>query len=179
MRYQGSEAYNINVAERGYEQVERQAAPAFEVVPGGGLDARARAGVSPKFLARVRVVVTVAVALVVLGMARVGISAATVSLLSDNATISDQIEETTTLNEELKVQRSVLSSNSRISRIATQNYGMVLTGDAVTLTLDADGASGDEAATDAAATDDTADAADADGEAAQTDGDAATDADVS
>ena len=133
MRYQGSEAYSMDVAERRRERLEQQAAPSFEVVTGGGLDARARAGVSPTFVARLRAVLVVAAALVALGMVRVGISAATVSLLSSNSALSTQIEEATTLNDQLSVQRSVLSSNARISRIATQNYGMVLTGDAVTI----------------------------------------------
>ena len=156
MRYQGSEAYSMEATERRRERLERQAAPSFEVVTGGGLDARARAGVSATFVAKVRAVLAVAAVLIVLGMARVGIAAATVSLLSSNSALSSQIEEVSSLNEQLRVQRSVLSSNARITRIATQNYGMVLTGDAVTVDL----GSADEAQS-------------ADGEAAQT-GDAAS-----
>ena len=156
MRYQGSEAYSMEATERRRERLERQAAPSFEVVTGGGLDARARAGVSATFVARVRAVLAVAAVLIVLGMARVGIAAATVSLLSSNSALSSQIEEVSSLNEQLRVQRSVLSSNARITRIATQNYGMVLTGDAVTVDL----GSTDEVQS-------------ADGEAAQT-GDAAS-----
>ena len=143
MRYQGSEAYSMDVAERRQERLERQAAPSFEVVTGGGLDALARSGVSPSFVARVRLVLVVAVALVVLGMARVGITAATVSLLSANSELDAQIEQTSDLNDQLRVQRSILSSSSRISRIATQNYGMVLTGDAVTLDLSGQGDASD------------------------------------
>ena len=135
MRYQGSEAYSMEATERRRERLERQAAPSFEVVTGGGLDARARAGVSATFVAKVRAVLAVAAVLIVLGMARVGIAAATVSLLSSNSALSSQIEEVSSLNEQLRVQRSVLSSNARITRIATQNYGMVLTGDAVTVDL--------------------------------------------
>lgn len=156
MRYQGSEAYSMEATERRRERLERQAAPSFEVVTGGGLDARVRAGVSATFVAKVRAVLAVAAVLIVLGMARVGIAAATVSLLSSNSALSSQIEEVSSLNEQLRVQRSVLSSNARITRIATQNYGMVLTGDAVTVDL----GSADEAQS-------------ADGEAAQT-GDAAS-----
>ena len=90
-------------------------------------------------------------------MARVGIAAATVSLLSSNSALSTQIEEVSSLNEQLRVQRSVLSSNARITRIATQNYGMVLTGDAVTVDLgstdEAEAADGEAAqAADAAQT---------------------------
>ena len=156
MRYQGSEAYSMDVAERRRELLEQRTAPSFEVVTGGGLDAQARSGVSPTFVARLRAAVLVAVAIIALGMARVCLVSATVSLLSSNSELTAQIEETTTLNDQLRVQRSVLSSNARITRIATQNYGMVLTGDAVTVDL----GSTDEAQA-------------ADGEAAQT-GDAAS-----
>ena len=138
MRYQGSEAYKLDGAERRRERREAQSAPSFEVVSGGGLDARARAGVSPQFVARVRAVVFVAAALIVLGMARVALSSATVSLLSANSELSAQVEEMETLNEQLRIQRSALSSNSRISRIATQNYDMVLTGDFVPVDLSED-----------------------------------------
>ena len=130
MRYQGSEAYKLDWAERRRERREAQSAPSFEVVSGGGLDARARAGVSPQFVARVRAVVLVAAALIVLGI--------TVSLLSANSELSAQVEETQSFNEQLRIQRSALASNSRISRIATQNYGMVLSGDFVAIDLDAE-----------------------------------------
>lgn len=138
MRYQGSEAYKLDGAERRRERRQAKSAPSFEVVSGGGLDARARAGVSPEFVARVRTVLIVAAALIALGMARVALSSATVTLLSANSELSAQVEETESLNEQLRIQRSALLSNSRISRIATQNYGMVLTNDYVTVDLDAD-----------------------------------------
>lgn len=148
MRYQGSEAYNMDVAERRRERLEQQAAPSFEVVTGGGLDARVRAGVSPTFVARLRAALVAFAVVLAVGMVRVGIASATVALLSANTTLSAQIDEATSLNEQLRVQRSVLSSNSRISRIASQNYGMVLTSDAVTIDLgyEGDAASDGEAA---------------------------------
>lgn len=160
MRYQGSAAYSFDAAQREQELSRRSAAPSFEVVPGGGLDAQARAGVSPAFFARLRVLLVAAAVLVALGMARVGISVATVTLLSANSELTTQLEETSSLNAQLKVQRSVLSSNARISRIATQNYGMVLTDSFVTLDLSSD------------------DEATADGEAAQTADNAAASPDV-
>ena len=160
MRYQGSEAYSFDAAQREQELSRRSAAPSFEVVTGGGLDAQARAGVSPAFFARLRVLLVAAAVLVALGMARVGISVATVTLLSANSELTTQLEETSSLNAQLKVQRSVLSSNARISRIATQNYGMVLTDSFVTLDLSS------------------ADEATADGEAAQTADNAAASPDV-
>ena len=58
------------------------------------------------------------------------------------------------------VERSALSSNARISRIATQNLGMVLSTDTETVTIGAA-----DAASSAAASDEVA--AQADGDAAQ------------
>ncbi|HJA29226.1 MAG TPA: cell division protein FtsL [Candidatus Olsenella pullicola] len=153
MRYQGSEAYNVAAAERRREHPERSPRPSFEVVDGGGLDARARAGVSRTFVMRVRAVVAIAAVLVVMGMARVALASATVSVLQTNADLSAQIEEAQTLNSDLRIERSVLSSNSRISRIATQNYGMVLPTESVHVSA-SEPASTDEASL-------------ADGEAAQ------------
>ena len=146
MRYQGSEAYNMSATEVRRERTQVEQRPSFEVVTGGGLDARARAGVSPRFVARVRAVVAPAAVLVVLGMARVAITSATVALLTSNASLSEQISEAQTLNEQLRIERSVLSSNARISRIATQNYGMVLSSEFVTLDLSAsaEGEAGDQ-----------------------------------
>ena len=125
----------MRAAERGRERSEQQARPSFEVVSGGGLDARARAGVSPAFVARVRAVVAVAAVLIVLGMGRVALSAATVTLMQSNATLNEQISEAQTSNEELMIERSVLSGNARITRIATQNYGMALPSGSVHLDL--------------------------------------------
>lgn len=147
MRYQGSEAYNMSV-ERQYQERPQ---PSLEVVPGGGLDARARAGVSPLFVARLRVALAVAAVLITLGVARVALSAATVSLLQESAELSTQISEAQTLNNELRAERSALASNSRISRIATQNYGMVLSTESVTLTLDDDSADVEDEADEEAA----------------------------
>ena len=165
MRYQGSEAYSMDVAERRRERLEQQAAPSFEVVSGGGLDARARAGVSPLFVARVRAVLVLAACLVALGMARVALSSATVSLLSANSELSSQVEEAQVMNEQLRVQRSVLSSNSRISRIATQNSGMMLPREFVTVELTEDEAQPEPTASD--------------GDAAQTADDASAEPSVS
>lgn len=161
----------MEAAERGRERLEREARPSFEVVTGGGLDARVRAGVSPAFVARLRVAVAVAAFLIVLGMARVALTSATVALLQDNASLTTQISETRSANEQLRIERSVLSSNSRISRIATQNYGMVLPTETVTLDLSA-------AADDAPATDEAPGEA-ADGEAAQTGEEASPQTDLS
>ena len=104
---------------------QREQQPSFEVVTGGGLDSRVRAGVSSAFLARVKAVVAAAVLIFVLGSVRVALTAATVSVLSTNATLREQISTFETNNDNLRVERSLLASATRIDRIATQNYGMI------------------------------------------------------
>ena len=123
MMYTGSEAYRLDASEGALYQ--RRARPSFEVVEGAGLDARVRCGVSASFLARIRIVAVVAVILAVISIARVGVFAATVSVLSENTTMRSDLKEARSTEDELKIERSVLSSSSRIDRIATQNYGMV------------------------------------------------------
>ena len=150
----------MEAPERRARRQERAARPSFEVVTGGGLDARARQGVSPQFVASVRLVLLVAALLVGLGLVRVTLTTATVGLLEQNSTLKSQIAEAQTLGSDLSIERSVLSSNARISRIATQNYGMLLPTDYVSVTV---GASDAEGAQDSAA-------APSDGEAAQTTG---------
>lgn len=158
MRYQGSAVANEEYIERGYALLQER--PSFEVVSGGGLDARARRGVAPEFLARVKAVVACALVFFALGACRVALTSAAVAALQGNATLKTQITEAKTTNDSLMVERSALSSNARISRIATQNLGMVLSTDTETVTI---------GAADAAS----ADAAPSDGQAAQADGDAA------
>ena len=196
MRYQGSEALDMEFAERG-AALEREAArPSFEVVPGGGLDARARRGVSAQFLANAKTILKVAAVVLIVGMVRVALTTATVSTLKANSSLRSAVEDAQNLNDDLKIERAVLSSNSRISRIATQNYGMALSSDAVSVDLSADAATSqgteaqDEAVaadTDTAANDSSQDdadqqasdegAQDASEDAAAYDGDAAQPAD--
>ena len=162
MRYQGSEALDMEFAERG-AALEREAArPSFEVVPGGGLDARARRGVSAQFLANAKTILKVAAVVLIVGMVRVALTSATVSTLKANSSLRSAVEDAQNLNDDLKIERAVLSSNSRISRIATQNYGMALSSDAVSVDLSADAAAsqGAEAADEAVTADN--DAADTD-----------------
>ena len=156
MRHQGSEAYNVEAAERRARRQGRAARPSFEGVAGGGLDAEARRGVSPQFVSNVRMALLAAALLVGLGLVRVTLTTATVTLLEENSTLKEQISEAQTLSSDLSIERSVLSSNSRISRIATQNYGMLLPSDHVDITL---GAAANETPEEAPAP--------ADGEAAQ------------
>ncbi len=158
MSYQGSEAVNFETVEeqRSAQQQERRSS--FEVVSGGGLDARARRGVSRQFVARLKVVVAVAAVFIVLGACRVGLSVATVSTLQNNSTLKTQIEEAQETNDELSIERSVLSSNSRVNQIA-ETYGMTLATDVETLTVT--GTTSDAATSDATSDDEAAQTEDA------------------
>ena len=105
---------------------EQSTRTSFEVVPGGGLDADARRGVSSQFIQRVKLIAVAAALLLTLGVVRIGISTATVSTLQANNVIRNEMRATTATNDSLRVSRSLLASTTRIERIATQNYGMTL-----------------------------------------------------
>lgn len=137
MRYEGAEALSIEATAVEQVRPAEYAPSGLEVVTGGGLDERARRGVDAGFLTRARLVVIVAAVFALLGFARVTVTAATTSLLSENVKLSQSIEEARTTNDALSVERSLMSSNARISRIATQNYGMTQDAEHVALTLPA------------------------------------------
>lgn len=169
MRYQGSEARNLEREDYGRE---RELRPSFSVVEGGGLDARARRAVSEGFLSRTRVLVCIACTLIAVGAICVALSAAAASCLGRNVDLRDQIQQAERVNGELQVQRSQLSSSARIDRIATENYGMVraTTSDTIDLSnqdgaSDAAQASADDGASGASAS--SADAAQSTSEAGQ------------
>ena len=105
---------------------EQSTRSSFEVVPGGGLDADARRGVSSQFVQRVKLIAVAAALFLTLGVVRIGISTATVSTLQANNVIRNEMRATTATNDSLRVSRSLLASTTRIERIATQNYGMTL-----------------------------------------------------
>ena len=105
---------------------EQSTRTSFEVVPGGGLDADARRGVSSQFIQRVKLIAVAAALFLTLGVVRIGISTATVSTLQANNLIRNEMRATTATNDSLRVSRSLLASTTRIERIATQNYGMTL-----------------------------------------------------
>ena len=105
---------------------EQSTRTSFEVVPGGGLDADARRGVSSQFIQRVKLIAVAAALFLTLGVVRIGISTATVSTLQANNAIRNEMRATTATNDSLRVSRSLLASTTRIERIATQNYGMTL-----------------------------------------------------
>lgn len=105
---------------------EQSTRTSFEAVPGGGLDADARRGVSSQFIQRVKLIAVAAALFLTLGVVRIGISTATVSTLQANNVIRNEMRATTATNDSLRVSRSLLASTTRIERIATQNYGMTL-----------------------------------------------------
>ena len=105
---------------------EQSTRSSFEVVPGGGLDADARRGVSSQFIQRVKLIAVAAALFLTLGVVRIGISTATVSTLQANNVIRNEMRATTATNDSLRISRSLLASTTRIERIATQNYGMTL-----------------------------------------------------
>lgn len=126
MRYGSSEAVRLDGYDMRSDVREASSSPSFDVYEGGGLDARVRQGVSHQFLVKLARVALIAAAVCALGFARVAISTATVASLQANESLESQIDDATALYNDLKASKSALSSVSRIERIATQNYGMVL-----------------------------------------------------
>lgn len=132
MTYMGTEAYDLDASRGAFAP---QGARSFETIEGAGLDARERAGVSRQVLSTLKVLAAVAAIFMVLSAARVGVFTYAATILSQNSTMRSELKEARSLQDDLRVQRSVLSSASRIDRIATQSYGMVLAGDSVKLAI--------------------------------------------
>lgn len=144
MSYTGSEATRLDVY-RG-ESLQQQRQATLRTVAGEGADARARAGVTSEFLAKYKAFLVVVAIVGALCVARVGTFALAAGIMADNATMRTQIEESTTLANQLRIQRSVLSSTSRIDRIATQTYGMVAADSAEQMTAGATSAAAEQQA---------------------------------
>lgn len=123
MMYQGSEAVRLDYL--GEATPRREQRTSFEVVEGAGLDHLERRGVSPQFIANLKLAAAVCVALVVLCVARIGVYSMAVGTLASNESMRSELKQTVALEDDLRIQRSVLSSTQRIDRIATQSYGMV------------------------------------------------------
>ena len=153
MTYMGTEAYDLDASRGAFAP---QGARSFETIEGAGLDARERAGVSRQVLSTLKVLAAVAAVFMVLSAARVGVFTYAATILSQNSTMRSELKEARSLQDDLRVQRSVLSSASRIDRIATQSYGMVLAGDPVKLAAgDAEAATAAEAEAENSASADT------------------------
>lgn len=153
MTYMGTEAYDLDASRGAFAP---QGARSFETIEGAGLDARERAGVSRQVLSTLKVLAAIAAVFMVLSAARVGVFTYAATILSQNSTMRSELKEARSLQDDLRVQRSVLSSASRIDRIATQSYGMVLAGDPVKLAVgDAEAAAAAEAEAENSASADT------------------------
>lgn len=148
--YEGSAARRYDAYEETYAQ--RGMASSFGLVEGAGLDAQVRSGVTPQFLATIKAIAVAIVVLGVLCFARVSIYSATVGLMVDNTTMRTELKDAKAQRDELRIERSVLSSSTRIERIATQTYGMVLAESSETLTVGAAAAAAAAAAEAEAAT---------------------------
>lgn len=123
MRTRGSEAPRLEEFERGYAYEASR--PTFDVVEGGGLDAQVRRGVTSDFVVRLRLIAFAVATILLLGAIRVALTTATVTHLQANLQTKAGIERAIEVNAALRIERSVLSNTTRITRIATQNYGMV------------------------------------------------------
>lgn len=102
-----------------------QTNPGFDVVRGGGLDTEAKRSVSRVFVNKVMLTVALVSFVCILGAIRVALSVATVSTLSQNNVTKSEIATLQDTQDQLRVTHSILSAETRISRIASQNYGMV------------------------------------------------------
>lgn len=121
MRYGGSEAYAFESVAVQQEWRESPLVP----VEGGRLDAKARSGISADVVRAITRIAMLAISLFVAGSMSIALTSGTVGMLQTNANLSSQIKETRIANDDLRIECSLLSSAERISRIATQNLGMV------------------------------------------------------
>lgn len=147
--YEGSAARRLDAFEEEYAR--SSARSSLRVYEGAGLDAQVRRGVSPQFIAMLKTLAVAAVVLVTLCFARIGIYSAAVSVLAQNSTMRTELKDAKAERDELRIERSVLSSSNRIDRIATQTYGMVLADGSETLTVGAAAAAAEAAAAEQAA----------------------------
>ena len=123
MKYQDNTAISYEMAAQSAPQT--QPSRDFGVVEGRGLDAQARKGVNAEFLSTLRKASIIFLLGVAIGLARITLTTQTASIKTDDMTLRDQIQAAQTLEGELRVEESVLSSNHRIASIASKHFGMV------------------------------------------------------
>ena len=131
MSYRGSEAERLDSREFAQQGARRS----FDVVEGAGLDSAVRRGVAPERLAAFRLALACVAVFLVLGVARVAVTAATVQILEANSGLAGQVSAAEDTAKELRIEAAVLSNNSRITTIATENLGMVYAGAGESLTV--------------------------------------------
>lgn len=126
MNFQTTEAFDLYANNSAY----RQDAASLTSVEGGKLDAHARREVSPLFVRVVTCVSVLAIVLFMAGGLGVALTSGTVALLQTNSSTVSNIKDIKSQNDSLRMERSRLTQSERISRIATQNLGMVYASDA-------------------------------------------------
>lgn len=127
-------ALQLNGLEQEYERPEVTLTP----VEGGRLDARARREASPLLSRVVKFLAAVALVLFVAGGISIAVTSGTVGFLQESAQTASNIKELRATNDNLRIERSRLKGSERISRIATQNLGMVYASDADTIEVEED-----------------------------------------
>lgn len=139
--YNTALAYDFDAAPAYAPAPARREAPAvaerprFDVYTGEGRAADQE--VSPVFMSVLRVCAVLVATVVIIGFARVSIATFTTAALNANAELETALEEAETEAKELEVMRTVYGSETRIRDLAT-GYGMVESGDTVTLDFTAD-----------------------------------------
>ncbi len=135
MSYTAAGAERLDVYRE--ESLRNESRASLRTLAGQGADAKVRAGVSAEFIAKFKVFLVVLAVIGSLCVVRVGTFAAAATILQSNSSMRAELKEARETTENLRVQRSVLSTSSRIDRIATQSYGMVAAGEAEQMTAGA------------------------------------------
>lgn len=108
----------------------------FTSYAGGGRDTSARHEASGAMFPLVALALALIIVFCAIGAARVTLTAGTVALRQGSETVSSQIKDLHTLNNDLQIERSLFSGSDRIGRIATQNLGMVHASEVERIELD-------------------------------------------
>ncbi len=130
--YETSEALRFDAP--GFS-VQPEQRPEFIVHDGAGLDAQRREGVGAAFIANIKLMAAVAVVMMAMFASRVVIANATVVNLSQINSLKAEIGQLQEVGSELQVEYSILSRGTRISEIATTQYGMCAPADVETMEL--------------------------------------------
>ena len=126
MAYRGNAAYQLDFEQQAWEIPAR----GLSVHEGGATGARPHVDPMADLFAVAKAVIVLTVML-----ARVALTAQTVSVLKEVSVAESTLAGAYDTRTELRVERSALSSADRIQRIATENYGMVYASEVETLVL--------------------------------------------
>ena len=121
---------------RYHEPVSSPVGEGYQVLRGASRDSRAKEGVSASIANAFRLALLVGACILVLGLARVGMCAATVSMLETNNSLKQEVSSAQDTNRELKIEVNALSDNIRVTKLATQKYNMVYAGAGETLLVE-------------------------------------------